>query len=84
MKSYKCTKPFCVDKYDDDGFLIENSSIVIEEGKVYELNESEHMMIGGKEHVHLDNVDDGSWLEITKEHFEEYFELLEVRLENDR
>lgn len=26
---------------------------------------------------HLDNVDDGSWLEITKEHFEEYFELLE-------
>ncbi len=79
MKSYKCTKPFCVDKYDDDGFLIENSSIVIEEGKVYELNESGHMMIGGKEHVHLDNVDDGSWLEITKEHFEEYFELLEVQ-----
>lgn len=36
------------------------------------------MMIGGKDHVHLDAVDDGSWLEITKEHLEKYFELLEV------
>ena len=52
--------------------------MVIEEGKIYELNESEYMMIGGKDHVHLDAVDDGSWLEITKEHLEKYFELLEV------
>ena len=29
MKQYKCKKSFCVDKYDDDGFLIENSSVVI-------------------------------------------------------
>lgn len=78
MKKYKCKKSFCVDKYDDDGFLIENSSIAIEEGKVYELNESGHMMIGGKGHVHLDNADDGSWLEITKGTLKECFELLEV------
>lgn len=26
---YKCKKSFCVDRYDEDGFLIENSSIVI-------------------------------------------------------
>lgn len=78
MKRYKCTKSFCVDKYDDDGFLIENSSIAIEEGKVYELDESGHMMIGGKDHVHLDAVDDGSWLEITKGTLEECFDLLEV------
>jgi len=24
---YKCKKSFCVDRYDEDGFLIENSSI---------------------------------------------------------
>ena len=78
MKRYKCIKSFCVDKYDGDGFLIENSSIVIEEGKVYELDESGCMIIGGKNHVHLDAVDDGSWLEITKERLEEYFDLLEV------
>ena len=55
---YKCKKSFCVDRYDEDGFLI--------------------MMIGGQDHVHIDAVDYGSWLEITKKHFEEYFELLKV------
>lgn len=78
MKRFKCKKSFCVDKYDDDGFLIENESAVIEEGKIYELDASGHMMIGGKDLVHLDAVDDGSWLEITKGTLEEYFELLEV------
>lgn len=78
MKKYKCKKPFCVDRYDGNGFLIENSSAVIEEGKVYELDESGYMIIGGKDHVHLKAVDDGSWLEITKEDFEELFKLLEV------
>lgn len=78
MKKYKCKKSFCVDKYDDNGFLIENDEMVIEEGKIYELSESGYMMIGGAEHSHLDAVDDGSWLEITKGHLEEFFELLEV------
>ena len=78
MKRFKCKKPFCVDKYDDDGFCIENETIVIEEGKLYELNKSGYMMIGGKDHVHLDAVDDGSWLEITKDTLKECFELLEA------
>lgn len=54
--------------------------MVIEEGKIYELNESGYMMIGSSDHVHLDAVDedDGLWLEITKEHLEKYFELLEA------
>lgn len=72
MKRYKCIKSFCVDNYDADGFLIENSSTVIEEGKIYELDESGHTMIGGE--VHLDAIDNGSWLEITKEHLKEYFD----------
>ena len=46
-KRYKCKKTFCVDKYDDDGFLIENDTIVIEEGKIYELDESGQMMVRG-------------------------------------
>lgn len=76
---YKCKKSFCVDNYDDDGFMIENAAMVIEEGKVYETDESGHMMIGGSDHVHLDAVDDGSWLEITKGTLEECFDLLEAR-----
>lgn len=78
MKRYKCKKSFCVDKYDEDGFLIENSSIIIEEGKIYELDESGYMMVGGKDHVHLDAIDDYSWLEITKDYLEKNFELMEV------
>lgn len=76
MKRYRCIKSFCVDNYDADGFLIENSSTVIEEGKIYELDESGHTMIGGE--VHLDAIDNGSWLEITKEHLKEYFDEVEV------
>ena len=64
MKQYKCKKSFCVDKYDDDGFLIENSSVVIDKGKIYELDDGNHIIIGGE--IHLDSVEDGSWLEITK------------------
>lgn len=67
-------KPFCVDKYDDDGFMIENSVVVIDEGKIYELDDSDHTIIGGE--VHLDSIDDGSWLEITKGTLEECFEKL--------
>lgn len=76
MKQYKCIKSFCVDKYDDDGFMIENDPMVIEEGNIYELDESGHTMIGGE--VHLDDIDNGSWLEITKEHLKEYFDEVEV------
>lgn len=74
MKRYKCKKPFCVEKYDDDGFLIENDVVVIDKGKIYEFDESGNTIIGGE--VHLDSFDDGSWLEITKEHLEEYFDEL--------
>ena len=74
MKRYKCKKPFCVDIYDDDGFMIENSVVVIDEGKIYELDDSGHTIIGGE--VHLDSIDDGSWLEITKGILEECFEKL--------
>lgn len=77
MKSYKCKKAFCVDNYDADGFLIENNSTVIEEGNIYELDESGHTMIGGE--IHLDAIDNGSWLEITKEHLKEYFAEVEVQ-----
>lgn len=40
--------------------------------KIYELDDGNHIIIGGE--IHLDSVEDGSWLEITKEHLKEYFE----------
>ena len=47
-------------------------SVVIDKGKIYELDDGNHTIIGAE--IHLDSVEDGSWLEITKEHLEEYFE----------
>ena len=78
MKRYKCKKSFCVDKYDDDGFMIENAATVKKKKKIYELDETGYMIIGGSDYVHLDAVDEGSWLEIAKETLEECFDLLEM------
>ena len=71
MKKYRCKKSFVVDEYDADGFLIENSQMVIEKGSIYELDKNGSIL--GLE-VHLDNTENGSWLEITKEDLEECFE----------
>ena len=48
MKRYKCKKPFCVDKYDDDGFMIENSVVVIDEGKFMNSNEPATQLLAEK------------------------------------
>ncbi|MGO5547976.1 hypothetical protein ACTQW9_01650 [Lachnospiraceae bacterium LCP19S3_B12] len=74
MKKYKCNKSFSVESYDADGFLIPNNERIIEEGEVYKLDESGSTLIGGE--VHLDNSD-GSWIEISKEHLFELFEIIE-------
>ena len=70
---YKCIKDFSVDKYDDDGFLIENEYENIEIGSVWETGDADNMMIGGLDHIHLENINDDSWLEIPKEMIDEYF-----------
>lgn len=68
---YRCIKGFTVDSYDADGFLIENSSQVIEECEIYTLDETGFTIIGGE--VHLDH-ENGSWLELKKDSLDEYFE----------
>ncbi len=70
---YKCIKGFSVDKHDDNGFLIENECENIEKGSVWETRDADNMMIGGLDHIRLENINDGSWLEIPKEMVDEYF-----------
>lgn len=74
MKRYMCKKSFCVDEYDADGFPI-NGVKVIEEGEEYELEERGGTITGGE--VHLEAVDGGSWLEMSKEELKTLFELVE-------
>lgn len=79
---YKCIKDFSVDKYDDDGFLIENEYENIEIGSVWETGDADNMMIGGLDHIHLENINDDSWLEIPKEMIDEYFK--QIKPLNDK
>lgn len=79
---YKCIKDFSVDKYDDDGFLIENEYVNIEIGSVWEAGDAYNMMIGGLDHIHLENINDYSWLEIPKEMIDEYFK--QIKPLNDK
>ena len=72
MAKYRCKRKFVVDCYDADGYLIENEQKVVEEGAVYDLDESGITVICGE--IHLDGEDDGSWLEVSNETFAEFFE----------
>ena len=74
MRKYKCIEAFVVDNYDADGFIIENSAQVIEEGEIYMLDESGSTIVGGE--VHIDHKN-GSWIEITRDRLNEYFEEVE-------
>ena len=75
MKIYKCKETFSLDKYDEDGILIENESCVVEAGSLYKEVESGVSIIGGE--VHLDSIDGKSWLEMSRVAVEELFEEVE-------
>lgn len=76
---YRCIKSYQVNKYDDDGFDMEEP-YYINEGDIYELDtENTHRIAGGDLHLdlvedHNGNKDVGGWLETFKEDLEEYFE----------
>ena len=56
IKRYRCIKSYQVNKYDDDGFDMEEP-YYINEGDIYELDtENTHRIAGGD--LHLDLVED--------------------------
>jgi hypothetical protein len=74
-KKYVCTEGFSVQRFDEDGFIIENEYDEIETGSVWEV--SDNSIVGGE--IHLEKVGKPYyWLEITKERFEACFEQQEV------
>lgn len=79
---YKCIKGFSVEKCDDNGFSIENEYEDIEVGSVWETGDAANMMVGGLDHIRLENINDGSWLEIPKEMVDEYFK--QIKPLNDK
>lgn len=73
---YKCVKYICIPKVDGDGFETEEV-MDIEKGTVWERMSID--FIGGE--VHLEDVDECRWIEISFDTLKECFE--EVS-ENDR
>ena len=69
---FKCIKGFLIEVCDGDGTTIENEYMTIEKGTIWNIPKDEdYRFIDGE--VRLEN-DDIGWIEITKEHLEEYFE----------
>lgn len=75
IKRYRCIKECMLEKYDDDGFPIENQYIFIEPGSTWQ--ENKWLLIGGPAHVHLDAEDGTGWCEILQTNLNEYFEQVE-------
>lgn len=82
---YKCIKGMLLEKYDADGFLMEGRYCTIPEGSIWELETESPNLISGPDCVHLDRVwktkkaKTQPYIELTKEHLAEYFELIESK-----
>lgn len=79
IKRYRCIKSCIFDACDDDGFLIENQFKQIEVGSIWQ--ESNNMIAGGKDNIHLNREDGPSgvmeWCEPLRRTLSEYFEPIE-------
>jgi len=76
---YICTQDLYLDKYDENGFLIENKYVRIPKGSIWEEDNESYKLVGSQDCIHLDRVwkskkaKTHQWIEITKEHFDTYF-----------
>jgi len=71
---YKCIKAFYVPMCDDNGFTLENKKFFIEKGTTWNLPEDDNYRFVGGE-IRLES-NSGWWVEISKEDFNEFFELV--------
>lgn len=71
----RCKKEWYCPMCDGDGFTIENEYELIKEGSIWNIDEDKWRCIGGE--VRLLNKEEPLWwMEISKETFEEHFELI--------
>ena len=69
-KHYRCVKEFYVPLCDDDGYEVESGEMVpVEVGETFYRHPIPWMS-----DIRLEGVDNYSWLEITREQFDECFE----------
>lgn len=82
MGRYICTQDLYLDKYDDDGFLIENQYARIPKDSIWEEDAESPKFITSNDSIHLDRVwktkkaKTHQWIEIDKETLLAYFKPL--------
>lgn len=83
IRRFKCIKEQTFEMCDDDGFHIENEYSTIPVGSIWQ--ESQNMISGGKDNIHLDREDlenSCAWCEPLKESMNENFEEIEPLIIN--
>lgn len=79
MKRYRCIKEYIFNKCDEDGSMMDGEYGTVQIGSIWQ--ESDDMICGGKDNVHLDRLDSSpvflEWCEPLKETLAEYFEEIE-------
>lgn len=73
---YICKQGFSVEEYDDDGWPTDKY-MNIEAGEVYEVNDDWHRVAGGYDSIHLENNENGNWLELQQATIDQYFDRAE-------
>lgn len=76
MKIYICKKSLVLDCYDDDGYLVENSTLTIDVGEVYKVVSRPYNLVAPNSHIHLERIESAkkTWCEISATTLEEHFE----------
>ena len=72
-KTYRLKQDVTLDRYDDDGSWTEDV-MYYQAGQLFQVwNDPPQRIAGGPNTIHLES-DNGDWMEITPEHFAEWFE----------
>lgn len=69
---YICTEEFALDRVDDDGSFT-GEVLIIAKGSIWERSTEDYRFVGAADTVRLEG-NNYSWLEITKERLDMYFE----------
>lgn len=79
---YICTQDLYLDKYDDNGFIIENKYVRIPKGSIWEEDSTSPNFIAPSDSIHLDRIwkskkaKTHQWIEIEKTTLLAYFKPL--------
>lgn len=74
MTEYVLKQDIALDRYDDDGSWTEDIKY-FQAGQVFQVSDDSFRIASGPDTIHLES-DNGDWMEITPEHFAEWFEPL--------